>query len=697
MSFELWSRWARRCASATAVAVLVACGGGGGGTESTEPTAPGGGESNATAYRITGTVVGLDHGKSVVLNNGTTPLTVSAGGTFTVLDAAADGSSYQVSVATQPEGQFCNVGNGTGRVQAAHVTSIRVACAELLSGGNGTLHAAGGTVSTDAVDVSAPAGASVDTQEVTVSTVSPPAGLPSALMPIGAAVDVAVSKPHLLNAPLLLTVRYDPRAVTHADDLSVVHYNSAAQRYEPVTVLAHDRASHAITFEARTFSPFVVVDFAAAELPTSYTVPGFDPSENGWSIPNFGSYHSPGGNCLGMSGYSTWYFGSRSGPLATKFSPAGSPSTAQLVAARAHLAQSQYWARQSDDYLRRLGNGATARLMRMSLALFGQPTILLLGTDGTPRHASVLFGYDANGFKFYDVNVPGQTQTVRFDGTNWGTYSRYNTFSYVALPSLGRTEDFEQLTAQAEGGFASSSLITVTAPTPGQGVDSHSVTLTGTLSGELNGASSMVAYVKGVPQRVAAGTGAFESTLPVSAGDNTIVLFAGPNISQQSNWYPNAATMILSVNGTAPPTTLLTTLTWDQDASDVDLYVIEPPPRGEAAWYANMVTDHRMALDFDNTVGFGPEHVTLTTTGAQPGTVLDGLYKVRVHYYGDHGAGSTVSGTVSILINEGQPTQRLVQRRFTLSGADPRNDRPSGSGGDWADIASVDLINGVVH
>ena len=44
-------------------------------------------------------------------------------------------------------------------------------------------------------------------------------------------------------------------------------------------------------------------------------------------------------------------------------------------------------------------------------------------------------------------------------------------------------------------------------------------------------------------------TGSFSATLPVSTGVNTVVLLAGVNIGQQSNWYRNAATRIVSVTG----------------------------------------------------------------------------------------------------------------------------------------------------
>jgi uncharacterized protein YfaP (DUF2135 family) len=683
------SNLTRRLGLATLCAVAAALISGCGGGDDAPPPAPA-----PTTFKISGSVAGLASGASVVLANGTSQVTVTAAGNFE-FPAATTGTAYAVSVATQPTGQFCNIVRAAGTVASAVVDNIRVACAVVLAGGTGELTADGGTVTTAAVDITAPASASLQAQTITVSAIAPPAGLPATVTAIGAAQDVSVSQPDALNAPLLLTIRYDASIVASEDDLAVVHFDRSTNRYEAVTVLEHDKTAHAFKIEARSFSPFVVVALVDQAIPSSYSVPNYSPVANGWNIPNFGNYYTPGGNCLGMSAYANWYFGSRSDGLNTKFSATGDPSIAQLVAVRAHLAQSQYWAQKSSSYLSRLSNATTARLMRLYLAILGRPMILLLGVDGSPRHASVLYGYDSTGFRFYDVNVPGTAQTVGFDGSNWGTYGGYNSFTFVALPSLGRTEDFAQLTTEAEGGFTSSNLITLTSPTPDQQIATRSVSLTGTLSSTLATGASMVAYVSGVPQQVAASTGSFSATLPVSTGVNTVVLLAGVNIGQQSNWYRNAATRIISVTGTSPRTTLLTTLTWDQDNADVDLYVTEPAPSGQTSWYANKLTGNRLELDFDNTSGFGPEHTTLTTLGTTPGTVLPGQYRIRVHYYS--GQNQTATGSVSILVNEGQPNQQLVTRRFTITGPSSGNDAPTDTGGNWADIATVDLVNGVVN
>jgi hypothetical protein len=75
------------------------------------------------------------------------------------------------------------------------------------------------------------------------------------------------------------------------------------------------------------------------------------------------------------------------------------------------------------------------------------------------------------------------------------------------------------------------------------------------------------------------------------------------------------------------------TLTWDKDNSDVDLWLIEPD--GTKIYYADDLSSTGGYLDYDNTDGFGPENIFYDGDSSP----LSGKYEVKVHYYGDHGAG----------------------------------------------------------
>jgi 6-phosphogluconolactonase (cycloisomerase 2 family) len=63
-------------------------------------------------------------------DNGSDTLTITADGSATFAQAIAKGSSYSVSVATQPSSpsQTCTVANGSGTVGSANVTSVSIAC-----------------------------------------------------------------------------------------------------------------------------------------------------------------------------------------------------------------------------------------------------------------------------------------------------------------------------------------------------------------------------------------------------------------------------------------------------------------------------------------------------------------------------------------------------------------------------------------
>ncbi|HEY6924377.1 MAG TPA: kelch repeat-containing protein [Steroidobacteraceae bacterium] len=82
------------------------------------------------AYSVGGTISGLTS-SGLVLSNGTDQLTVSSGATtFTMPNQVAFSSSYDVKVATQPQGLSCSVQNGTATMGAAAVTNIIVTCTD---------------------------------------------------------------------------------------------------------------------------------------------------------------------------------------------------------------------------------------------------------------------------------------------------------------------------------------------------------------------------------------------------------------------------------------------------------------------------------------------------------------------------------------------------------------------------------------
>ena len=112
------------------LASLAACGGGDGGGA---PGMGGGGGDppvvpGVVTYAVGGAVQGLASGQSIVLrNNGGDDLTLNSNGSFQFQTRMASGASYAVTVASQPNGQSCQVQAGSGQA-SANVGNISVSC-----------------------------------------------------------------------------------------------------------------------------------------------------------------------------------------------------------------------------------------------------------------------------------------------------------------------------------------------------------------------------------------------------------------------------------------------------------------------------------------------------------------------------------------------------------------------------------------
>lgn len=123
-----------RTPQVTAIALMTltlgACGGDGGSSPfSMPPSSSGNGTgSGSTTYSVGGSISGLT-AAGLVLTDSTMTTSPSAGATsFTFSTKVATGTTYSISVSTQPSGQTCIVANGSGTVGAANVTNIAVTC-----------------------------------------------------------------------------------------------------------------------------------------------------------------------------------------------------------------------------------------------------------------------------------------------------------------------------------------------------------------------------------------------------------------------------------------------------------------------------------------------------------------------------------------------------------------------------------------
>jgi hypothetical protein len=106
------------------------------------------GQSDPT-YTVGGILSGLASGESVVVqNNGADNITLSSDSVFNFPLALTSGSSYSVTVLTDPVSEACTVTNGAGAISSSNINSVSIVCASnsYTVGGDVNGLAPGGTV-----------------------------------------------------------------------------------------------------------------------------------------------------------------------------------------------------------------------------------------------------------------------------------------------------------------------------------------------------------------------------------------------------------------------------------------------------------------------------------------------------------------------------------------------------------------------
>lgn len=184
--------------------------------------------------------------------------------------------------------------------------------------------------------------------------------------------------------------------------------------------------------------------------------------------------------------------------------------------------------------------------------------------------------------------------------------------------------------------------IQITSPRGGQS-DERVATIKGTAVG-LEG-QRLTLVLNGVPLSIANKNGHFETKQVLAPGWNSIRV-AGASAD-------GPVEDALAVYANVPRKDLRITLTWDTQATDLDLWVTGPD--GEKVFYKHKQGKAGGVLDTDVTDGHSPE--TYTLARSRPGT-----YKVEVHFYGGAEASRA---TVNVIEGEGTPSER----RRTFQGA----------------------------
>jgi len=85
-------------------------------------------ECSTAVHAVKVTVSGYSGSGLTLLNNGGDALYVEGNGSVSFPTPVAFGKSYEVTVASQPSGQFCSVSNGSGTIGNTDVTNVQVTC-----------------------------------------------------------------------------------------------------------------------------------------------------------------------------------------------------------------------------------------------------------------------------------------------------------------------------------------------------------------------------------------------------------------------------------------------------------------------------------------------------------------------------------------------------------------------------------------
>lgn len=569
--------------------------------------------------------------------------------------------------------------------------------------GSKTIGSQGGVLSItsgalDGLRIEVPSGASespVDI-EVTSEPVDDLPGLPdegsiaSRLITISTSGSDSWNTFRMFDRPLRVTLPYDEDLVENEEAVRFYVYDPANDHFEPTGFLDQNKADNTITFEAATFSKFVAVEVAMSLLESAGTGlsvdTGFRPAEDGWYIPNYGSYLKNGGICLGMTTFAKWYYTHQKETDGTglyqKYRQGDmnqwrDDATAIELATRVQMGVTGIWSamtaeEQANHTTREAGYSIIhGMLISGEPQLVGLKTVYTNGNWAAGGHAILAYKYDNGRFYMYDPNNPGtdpsaEQQQLPFNSTsgftkvfksglNANNPLIFNVFYHAGAKVFSPLNAYKGLYDKAEDGFSddavfpdieiTDSTTAVAGETP---IDTDQdgirdttetyCTITGTITGGQQAVQKTLVLVGSKKFQAVVTDGAFEVEVPLKQGVNDVVVLA-TDANTFTNW---AGFYRTEIKSTAAMGALTVTLSWGEDNSDVDLHVLEP--YGRHIYYSN--TGRYSAgpyLDFDNTHGYGPEHyyatddmVMLDAAGAQQSTDIYGEYQIAVHYFADH-------------------------------------------------------------
>lgn len=565
----------------------------------------------------------------------------------------------------------------------------------------------------DGVRINFPAGALPREIEVSVGyndgTLTPNSGLFSEKILI-----LEVPQIKEFTQPVTITVPFVDDGTT-----PVPYYIDDNGSLHPTQIVSIDRDSGNFTFQifhASFFTWLFGIETAYAPGPDDIVNTGYIPGDDGFQIVNYGSTYNRGGECFGITSFSLWYYENiknSKGNFYPKYydilaydSDGKALRGQDIIATRAFISISQQWNTYIPDVAQQqtLSDSDKYASIRNIILNTGNPVLIYLyHIDDSPGAHSVLayaFNHLDGDISLYDPNHPGTTKTIHFDSSDnsFDSYSGYDGIVYNGDGSLNLTEPYQNILDNADSNFQRSgnATINIHSHTDGQQTTDRSIQLTGTIeSGEVL-VTKLTVMVGSTPFSVNVGNdGSFNIPISLESGVNHLQFVTEGNVLikeddgsshvELANIPNNMATVDFTIDLNVPNSIILVTLTWDTNDTDIDLYVVDPT--GDYSCFYHQITADGGELDYDITTGYGPEHWTLMSTDI---IRYNEPYRVRLHYYSDHGHGSS-NYTVTIKVYEGKGGEQVYSYRGNMAVNDAWNVAPDDTGADWVDIGTIIL------
>ncbi|MCB1188538.1 hypothetical protein KDL29_15360 [bacterium] len=490
----------------------------------------------------------------------------------------------------------------------------------------------------------------------------------------GTIIDISGPNPILFEKPVIITAPFsgDP------DVVPVPYYIRDDGKLEACILTDMDRSSGTFSFATEHTSEYTWVLTLPDDGSGEYRAPGYSPGTSGFNIVNRGSDYNIGGECLGMTSFSQWYYryGPKELPLYTRFLESlgtdsdGKPILGQdVIATRAFntVVESQI------NWLKSGPKPGTVRdqitAIKHVIRNTSAPTnvSLIYGyKDGhfVDGHAVLAYGYTQDRLLVYDPNHPGVSLKIDIvgDGFYYEFGEHYDSIFCFGTGTLAR-ESFEAILADAEAGFRGSedALISNLNHEDNDTVTEPQITLTGTISSSEVLVERLKVVNEDQTSEVPVDTvgGFFSIQVPIKDGDN-LLTFITEGRNGFNNWVetPNNYTGRggLKLVGDIPPDKLRITLTWDQNNS-FGMFVKDPSGQWDPG---TRIGNHDMSLVTDaggryegSYEGGGPLYFVIP----HDGTLAAGPYQIRVintSTVEDHGV-VPANWQLTVSFNEGEP------------------------------------------